>query len=80
MAGYHASIYAYGQTGSGKTYTMQGLLGDEERVGLCCILMTTDMSASLSGLMLQCPDPGACPGACPHACHPAGTLHVHDTS
>ena len=32
MAGYHASIYAYGQTGAGKTYTMQGILGDDERV------------------------------------------------
>ena len=40
MAGYHASIYAYGQTGAGKTYTMQGVLGDEERVRACALVHT----------------------------------------
>ncbi|KAI3629606.1 hypothetical protein MIR68_011041 [Amoeboaphelidium protococcarum] len=34
LQGYNGTIFAYGQTGSGKTFTMQGLLQQEESLGV----------------------------------------------
>ena len=34
LMGFSATAFAYGQTGTGKTYTMQGMLDNEESLGI----------------------------------------------